>query len=84
MPWYHLIWDDDPIDGNVAHLAEHGVTPSEFEDVLQNSPQKPEMSRFNPRHLILNGRTRAGRELKIVYEQVDTITVYPITAYDRP
>jgi hypothetical protein len=31
-------WDlyDDP-DGNVQHLAEHGITIDEFEDVPDNS-----------------------------------------------
>ena len=28
------------------------------------------------------GYTSAGRRLAVVYEQVDAVTVYPITAYE--
>ncbi|MCC6579280.1 MAG: hypothetical protein IT440_02480 [Phycisphaeraceae bacterium] len=31
----NVIWIDGP-DGNVAHLAEHGVDPDEAEEVLRH------------------------------------------------
>jgi hypothetical protein len=36
MPKLSFVWDleDDP-DGNVAHIAEHGIMPEEVEEVLE-------------------------------------------------
>ena len=31
--YVHVIWDDEP-GGNVEHIAEHGLEPSEVDDVL--------------------------------------------------
>jgi len=33
MPWYDFIWNDEP-GGNVAHIADHGITPEEVEYVF--------------------------------------------------
>lgn len=36
MPNVECVWDlDDDPDGNIQHIAEHGVTPEEAEEVLQ-------------------------------------------------
>ena len=37
MPWFDIVWDDSRPHGNVSHLAEHGVSPREAEDVLMNA-----------------------------------------------
>lgn len=31
MPWFELIWKWDEEDGNVAHIAKHGVSPEDVE-----------------------------------------------------
>jgi hypothetical protein len=37
MKFVQVIWDDDEYpDGNVQHVAEHGLTIEEVEYVLQN------------------------------------------------
>ena len=74
-----VIWTDGP-DGNIAHLAEHGVSPEEAEEVLRE-PVATDVSRRTGRPLAF-GLTHAGRKLAVVYEQIDRITVYPITAYE--
>jgi hypothetical protein len=74
-----VIWTDGP-DGNVAHLAEHDVTPEEAEEVLRK-PMSSDVSRSTGRPIVI-GMTRAGRRLVVVFEQVDPVTVYPITAYE--
>ena len=79
MPWFDIIWDDGP-GGNMAHLAEHGVTPEEAEEILTRSA-KVERSRSSGRRIAF-GRTRAGRNLAVVYEQIDDVTVLPVTAFD--
>lgn len=81
MPHLWVQWDsDDDQSGNVQHIAEHGVTPAEVEEVLEN-PVDEDVSRSTGRPLAF-GFTRAGRFLLVVYEEVDEQTVYPITAYE--
>lgn len=79
MPHLEFIWIDGP-DGNVEHLAEHGVTPREAEEVL-SSPIARDTSVSTGRPIVF-GFTRRGRKLAVVYEPIDAMTVYPITAYD--
>ena len=78
MPHLEFIWIDGPL-GNIHHLAEHAVTPQEAEDVLSD-PIATDISRTTGRPIAF-GFTRAGRRLAVVYQQIDSITVYPITAY---
>lgn len=79
MPRVEVIWVDGP-DGNVEHLAEHGISPEEAQDVLANSISTSQ-SRGSGRPIAF-GYTRHGRKLAVVYERIDKITVYPITAFD--
>ena len=67
-------------DGNIQHLAEHGVTPEEAQEVLAEAIQNTR-SRSSGRPLAI-GYTAAGRKLVVVYEWIDAITIYPITAYE--
>jgi hypothetical protein len=81
-----IIWDleDDP-DGNVHHIAEHGVTIEEVEDVLldRHSTQAFSHSSGMP---VTFGYTATGRHLAVVWEQVwdDPPAIRPVTAYDVP
>jgi uncharacterized DUF497 family protein len=74
-----VIWTEGP-DGNIAHLAEHDVSPEEAEQVLRE-PIKMTVSRTSGRSISI-GFTESGRHLAVVYEDIDDMTVYPITAYD--
>jgi uncharacterized DUF497 family protein len=76
MPWLDVLWTDD----NEAHLLAHGVTREEAEYVIHH-PIGYDVSETSERP-ILFGYTKAGRKLAVVYEMVDAITVYPITAFD--
>jgi len=80
MPWFDIVWDESLPHGNVAHLAEHGVTQQEAEEVLMNAFVR-EKSRSSGRWIAF-GRTLEGRELAVVYEMIDPITVLPVTAFD--
>ncbi len=78
-----IVWDlDNDPDGNVQHCAEHDVTKEEVEQVLQNASDV-DVSQSSGRP-VLFGDTDAGRHLMVVYEEIDTDTVYPITAYEVP
>lgn len=76
-----ILWDlDDDPDGNVVHCGEHGVTKEEVEEVLAMA-EDADVSRSSGRPVVF-GTTSTGRHLIVVYEEVDSDTVYPITAYD--
>ncbi len=79
MPWIDLLWDEDP-DGNVAHIAEHGITTDEVREVLEDDASEHGTSRSSGQPLVM-GWTRHGRFLVVVFEQIDAQTVYPLTAY---
>ncbi len=74
-----MIWIAGP-DGNIQHLAEHRVTPEEAEQVIAD-PIQATRSRSSGRPMAI-GYTAAGRKLVVVYERVDAMTIYPITAYE--
>lgn len=76
MPWLDVIWTKT----NEAHLLSHNVTRQEAEYVIHN-PIARDLSESTERPIVF-GFTRAGRKIAVVYEVVDDITVYPITAYD--
>jgi hypothetical protein len=55
MPFYLFVWDDD----NEEHLAEHGVTPEEFAEVVCN-PDRTEKSQSSGRPMAF-GPTSTGK-----------------------
>ena len=78
-----IIWDlDNDPSGNVRHCADHGVSTEEFEEVLQHA-MDTDVSRSSGRPVIF-GDTSTGRHLMVVYEEIDSDTVYPVTAYEVP
>ena len=81
MAYLHVIWDtDDDSEGNAAHVAEHGLTKAEVEEVLR-SPAGTRTSRSSGRPISF-GYTTTGRLIAVVYEEIDADTVYPVTAYN--
>lgn len=83
MPAVLIWWDleDDP-EGNVNHIAEHGVTQEEVEEVLRN-PTDRDKSRTTG-YPVVFGVTSSGRHIIVVFEEIDADTVYPITAFEVP
>ena len=81
-----VIWDleDDP-RGNVQHIAEHGVTPDEVEEVFNDQYNQTEYSASSGRPITF-GWTAAERYLAVVWELIedDPLVLYPITAYPVP
>jgi uncharacterized DUF497 family protein len=78
MPYYDFFWTDEIVD----HLAEHGVSPEDFETVV-SSPEFRDKSRATGRPCCF-GETSDGRYLYCVYEMLDEVTVIPVTAYEVP
>jgi len=79
MPYFEIIWNEEP-DGNIEHIAEHGLTPEDVEEVILN-PVDRDVSRSTGLPIVF-GFTADGRYILVVYEQVDDITIYPVTAYE--
>ena len=81
-----LVWDlpDDP-DGNVAHIAEHGLTPDEVASVMSDRTNPTAKSGSSERPITF-GWTNTGRHIAVVWEPVsdDPKTIYPVTAYETP
>ena len=71
--------DDDP-DGNVQHIAEHGLTKEEVEDAFAE-PEGRGISRSSGLPIIF-GTTSTGRFIAVVFQEVDKETVKPVTAFD--
>ncbi len=79
MPWYDIIWNFEP-GGNVEHIAEHGITTEDVESVIRDPVEKT-TSRSSGRPVV-TGYTPGGRLILVVYEEIDDVTVYPVTAFD--
>jgi hypothetical protein len=79
MPWYDVIWNYEP-GGNVEHIAEHGLAPEEVEFVICH-PLEKTVSRRSGRPAA-TGYTPDGQLILVVYECIDEVTVYPVTAYE--
>lgn len=76
MPFYLFVWNDE----NEEHLAEHGVSIEEFVEVVCN-PDRIETSRSSGRPIAF-GYTSTGKYLACVYEELDDVTLFAITAFE--
>jgi hypothetical protein len=76
MPYYFFIWTPDIVD----HLAEHDVSPDEFEEVV-SGPEYEDVSRSSGNPIAV-GTTSEGRQLCCVFKRIDGDTIIPATAYD--
>jgi uncharacterized DUF497 family protein len=79
MPWYDVIWNPEP-GGNADHIAEHGLTPEDVEAIIRD-PLEKKYSRSSGRPMA-TGYTQDGRLIVVVYEEIDELTVYPVTAFE--
>jgi hypothetical protein len=78
LPYFDFIWTDE----NIEHLAEHGVSPEDFEHVVSH-PERKGFSRSTKLPAAW-GHTPDGRYIIAVYELIDAMTVLPVTAYEVP
>lgn len=76
MPFYLFLWNDHIEE----HLAQHGVSPNEFEEVVSD-PDDVDQSRSSGRRIAFGG-TSTGKYLACVYELLDDATVLPVTAFE--
>ncbi len=81
MDFFQIIWDDDhDPNGNVEHIAEHGLTIEDVEHVLAN-PTSEGISTSSGLPVVW-GYTADQVYIIAVYEQVNEGTIRVITAYE--
>jgi len=81
MPFIEFVWDlDDDRNGNVQHIAEHGLSKEDIEHVMCN-PTKTGISRASGRPMMF-GYTEWGAYVGVVYEEAAANSVYPVTAFE--
>ncbi len=76
MPHYFFLWNEEIEE----YVAQHGVTPDEFEEVVWNS-KRIQTSNSSGRPIVF-GPTSTGKYLACVFEYFDQQTIIPVTAYE--
>jgi uncharacterized DUF497 family protein len=79
MDWTQIIWDHTA-GGNVEHIEEHDLTTDDVDYVLENH-EAESFSRTSGRPCVL-GHTPDGRYIVVIYEEIDDVTILPVTAYE--
>lgn len=64
----------------MEHIADHRLTPEDVEAVIFN-PLETTISHSSG-WPVVTGYTPDGRLIFVVYEEIDDVTVYPVTAYE--
>lgn len=79
-----VIWDDEPGE-NVEHVAEHGLTPGEVDEVLLDGDIPTDTSRSSGRPCKF-GWTSTGKYIFVSWDVVcdDPPIISPVTAYEVP
>ncbi|TMQ33031.1 MAG: hypothetical protein E6K70_15325 [Planctomycetota bacterium] len=78
MPYFDFLWTDDIVE----HIAHHGISQDDFEQVVCN-PVSTGKSRSSGLPAAW-GYTSDGRYVMAVYEELDDMTILPVTAYEVP
>jgi uncharacterized DUF497 family protein len=78
MDYFDFVWNDEIVE----HLAEHDISQDDFENVVCN-PVSKGWSRSSNRPAVW-GYTEDGRYIMAVFEELDSITIQPVTAYEVP
>ena len=79
MPYYEFLWNDEIVE----HLAEHDLTPEDFEEVV-GDPEAVGISESSGSDCCF-GETTDGRFIFCAYDTLeDGISVIPRTAYEVP
>jgi hypothetical protein len=79
-----FIWDlEEDLDGNVNHIAEHGITVVEAEEVVNKCYESAVDSRSSGRPTVF-GWTSTGKYLAVIFEVVEEELpqVYVVTAFE--
>ncbi|OYV96723.1 MAG: hypothetical protein B7Z73_00215 [Planctomycetia bacterium 21-64-5] len=81
-----IFWDlEDEPDGNVQHLAEHGITIDEFKEVVLD-PRNPVTASRSADNFITFGHTSTGKHIAAIWELIsdEPRSIRPVTAFEAP
>lgn len=74
MQYFELKWTDR----SESHIARHGITPSEVEEVLSSQPLIVSPGRQSTK--LVQGQTYAGRHLTVVLSVAEDGRFFVVTA----
>jgi hypothetical protein len=77
-----VIWDDES-GGNVEHVAEHGLSPDEVDEILLDDSIPTAFSHSTGRPCKF-GHTSTGKYIVVFWDELvdDPRMIYPVTAYE--
>ena len=78
MAFHDFFWTDEIVE----HVAENGVSQDDFEYIVSN-PVRRGVSRSSGLPAVW-GYTEGGRYVMAIYQEVDALTILPVTAYEVP
>jgi hypothetical protein len=78
MAFFNFLWAHEIVE----HIAEHGLTQEDFEYVV-SKPVRRGISRSSNLPAAW-GYTVDGRYIIAIYEEIDEVTILPVTAYEVP
>jgi uncharacterized DUF497 family protein len=74
-------WDD----ANIDHLARHGITADEVEELFEGPTVRRRGGTDAPDRYRVLGRTASGRYLALIYQRLGRGMIRPFTGWDmRP
>lgn len=77
--WYFFVWDEH----NEEHLGGHGIRDWEAEEVFFNPYIiTPNKKKHGPRRYRIDGKSNAGRRLRLIFEDLGSCTARIITGWD--
>ena len=76
MPYFHFVWTEETIQ----HVAQHGISQEDFEAVVCD-PVGTDRSRSSGLPVAF-GYTSDGRYIIAVFQEIDDVTLFPVTAYE--
>jgi uncharacterized DUF497 family protein len=79
MVWFDYLWLEGD-EQNIEHVAEHDLTMEDVEHVIENFIEE-RVSRSSGRPIRF-GYTVDGRYIAVIFEWIDEVTIYPVTAYE--
>jgi uncharacterized DUF497 family protein len=78
-----IIWDEKTVD----HIAGHGVTPEEVEEIFFSEEDNPVILKGKEGRYLTYGQTRSGRYLLVVwavrYKKTGIITARDLTKKEK-
>jgi uncharacterized DUF497 family protein len=77
--WLFFVWDEN----NEEHLARHGIRDDEAEEIFFNRYViTPNKKTHGLKRYRIDGKTNAGRKLRIIFEDLGSSMARIITGWD--